>query len=45
MQKVCFLEDVISNLEIDPDYYAKATLSYVMPTTHELSQLCAGPVE
>lgn len=42
MQKVYFVEDVLSNLEIDPDYYAKVTLSYVMPTTHELSQLCAG---
>lgn len=42
MQKVYFVEDVLSNLEIDPDYHAKSTLSYVMPTTHELSQLCAG---
>jgi m7GpppX diphosphatase len=42
MQKVCFVEDVLSNLEIDPDYYAKVTLSYVMPSTHELSQLCVG---
>ena len=41
MQKVCFVEDVLSNLEIDPDYYAKVTLSYVMPTTHELSVLCS----
>jgi m7GpppX diphosphatase len=42
MQKVCFVEDVLSNLKIDPDYYGKATLSYVMPTTHELSLLCAS---
>jgi m7GpppX diphosphatase len=37
MQKVCFLEDVMSNLTIDPEYYAKATLSYVLPTGHEIS--------
>jgi Scavenger mRNA decapping enzyme C-term binding len=45
MQKVCFVEDVVSNLEIDPDYYAKVTLSYVMPSTHELSVLCANNVD
>lgn len=37
MQKVCFLEDVISNLVVDPEYYAKATLSYILPANHEIS--------
>lgn len=36
MQKVCFLQDVISNLTIDSDYYNKATVTYILPTTHEL---------
>lgn len=39
MQKVQFLDDVISNLEIDPDYYAKATLTYVLPVGHEFIRL------
>lgn len=39
MQKVQFLDDVISNLEIDPLYYQKATLTYVLPATHELARL------
>jgi m7GpppX diphosphatase len=39
MQKVCFLEDVMSNLQIDPEYYAKATLSYVLPAGHEISAI------
>lgn len=37
MQKVCFLEDVISNLLIDKDYYLKATATFILPATHELS--------
>lgn len=36
MQKVCFLDDVISQLTIDPDYYRKASVTYVLPATHEL---------
>ena len=36
MQKVYFVEDVISNLMIDSDYYKKATLTYILPSTHEL---------
>ena len=39
MQKVCFLEDVICNLTIDPNYYSKATLSYILPSNHELTQI------
>jgi Scavenger mRNA decapping enzyme C-term binding len=39
MQKVQFLDDVISNIEIDSDYYAKATLTYVLPAGHELIRL------
>ena len=37
MQKVCFLEDVIANLRIDAEYYAKATVTFILPSTHELS--------
>jgi len=36
MQKVYFLEDVISNLKIDGDYYEKSTLTYILPSTHEI---------
>jgi m7GpppX diphosphatase len=39
MQRVYFLQDVISNLLIDPDYYTKATLTYILPSSHELAQL------
>jgi hypothetical protein len=39
MQKVCFLEDVISNLSIDSDYYKKATMTFILPSNHELTQL------
>jgi len=31
MQKVFFLDDVISFLEIDPEFFHKATLSFVVP--------------
>ena len=41
MQKVQFLDDVISNLEIDPEFYRKATLTYVLPIGHELIRLYA----
>jgi len=43
MQKVYFLEDVISNISIDPEYYAKATMTYILPSNHELTQLHARP--
>ena len=43
MQKVCFLEDVISNISIDSEYYAKATMTYILPSNHELTQLHAKP--
>ena len=43
MQKVCFLEDVISNLSIDSDYYAKATMTYILPSNHELTNLHIRP--
>ena len=36
MQKVQFLDDVISNLEIDPDFYVKATMTYIINHGHEL---------
>lgn len=36
MQRVHFLEDVISNIEIDSEYYAKATLSFVLPENHDI---------
>jgi m7GpppX diphosphatase len=39
MQRVCFLEDVICNLSIDPQYYSKATLTYILPSNHDLTQL------
>jgi m7GpppX diphosphatase len=39
MQKVQFLDDVISNLEIDHEYYKKATMTYVLPIGHELIRL------
>jgi m7GpppX diphosphatase len=45
MQKVYFLEDVISNISIDPDYYAKATMTYILPSNHELTQLHARPLQ
>jgi len=41
MQKVCFLEDVLSNLHIDPDYYLKATATFILPAAHELSLINA----
>jgi len=43
MQRVCFLEDVICNLTIDPDYYCKATLTYILPSNHDLTQLYSFP--
>ena len=39
MQKVWFLNDVISNLSIDSEYYRKATITYILPASHELTQL------
>ncbi len=39
MQRVWFLEDIISNLKIDPDFYLKATLTFILPASHELTQL------
>jgi m7GpppX diphosphatase len=42
MQKVQFLDDVISNLEIDGEYYAKVTLTYVLPVGHEFIRLYHG---
>ena len=39
MQRVCFLEDVICNLSIDPEYYCKATLTYILPSNHDLTQI------
>ena len=39
MQRVYFLDDVISNLEIDSNYYQKVTLTYILPSSHEISQL------
>jgi len=39
MQKVCFLEDVICNLRIDSDYYAKATMTFILPANHDLTHL------
>jgi len=34
-----YLEDVIENLELDGDYYAKRTLSLCIPSGHPLAQL------
>ena len=39
MQRVHFLDDVISNLSIDSDFYQKATLTYILPSSHEITQL------
>ena len=39
MQKVHFIEDVISNLSIDSEYYSKVTMTYILPSSHELTQL------
>lgn len=36
MQRVHFVTDVIRNLEIDPEYYTKATLTFVLPVFHDL---------
>ncbi|KAJ1557776.1 hypothetical protein HK096_005428 [Nowakowskiella sp. JEL0078] len=35
-----FLDTVISNLEIDPEFYQKATMHYVVDETHPLWKLC-----
>lgn len=41
MQKVHFLDDVIRNIELKTDYYAHATLTYVLPFYHDLcSNVC-----
>ncbi len=42
MQKVHFLDDVISNLCIDPDYYKKATMTFLLPMGHDLIQLLSS---
>ncbi|CAH1974321.1 unnamed protein product [Acanthoscelides obtectus] len=34
--KAHLLSDVISNLEVAPDYYQKSTISFVMPENHRL---------
>ena len=39
MQKVVFLEDVISHLELDGEFYTKAVVSYTLPQTHEMLQV------
>jgi hypothetical protein len=39
MQRVHFADDVISNLSIDSNFYQKATITYILPSSHELSQL------
>ena len=39
MQKVQFLDDIIANLQIDSDYYLKATMTYVLPVGHDLIRL------
>jgi len=31
------LQDVLANLRIDDEYYAKATVTFILPSTHELS--------
>lgn len=36
MQKVHFLDDVMRNLQIDPDYYAQATITYILSSNHDL---------
>ena len=43
MQRVVFLQDIISNLTIDPDFYAKATMTYVLPASHEIVQMHTRP--
>lgn len=37
MQKVVFIDDVISHLTIDSDFYKKATISYVIPEDHDIA--------
>ena len=39
MQKVHFIDDVMSNLVVDPDYYRRVTMTYVLPVTHEFCRL------
>jgi hypothetical protein len=39
MQKVYFLQDVISCLSIDANFFKKSTLSYVLPLNHEISSI------
>ena len=39
MQKVQFLDDVVSNLQIDSEYYSKVTMTYVLPVGHDLIRL------
>jgi len=45
MQRVHFLHDVISNLSIDSNFYAKATLTYILPSSHEITQLHKARVQ
>ena len=39
-QKVLFLEDCISCLEVDPDFFAKVTMSYMVSTRHVMAAVC-----
>lgn len=39
MQKVYFLEDVISNLRIDSNFYQKNLMTYILPSSHEICNL------
>lgn len=39
MQKVYFLEDVISNLKIDSNFYKKNSMTYILPSSHEICNL------
>jgi len=35
MQKVVFIQDVLSNLNIDPEFYNKATISYILTNSND----------
>lgn len=39
-QKVLFLEDCISYMELDPDFYAKVTMTYMVSARHVMAAVC-----
>jgi hypothetical protein len=45
MQKVYFLQDVISHLKINGSFYKQNTMTYILPSSHELTCLTSDETD